>query len=362
MSRTSVIRILVILIVGAAVCLLVYFSPAFFIKEEKPAPVVHLNTGGTSVVAIMLENRWRSAYRKERDVVVDYESTGSTKGVQQMMERKYPIAFTHAPLTDEQKKTAHDQGGAVIQIPVILCAVVPIYNVKGLKDKPPLKFTGEVLADIFLGKITKWNDPALKKLNEGVDLPEIPIEVVHRKDSSGTTFLFTDYLQRVSEAWRKQVGAGNEVKWPVGVGQSRNQGVKGYVQSKEGTIGYVDLIHAVPGEVQYGAVQNKDQTAFIHARAPNMTAAVKGQLAEIPEDMTFDLMNKPGKDSYPICGVIWAVCYQGQPAPTYSRVVSFLQWATHDGQRFATDLSYAPLPEELVGRVEQKLKSIKVAQ
>jgi phosphate transport system substrate-binding protein len=358
-SRTPILRILAIVVVGAAVCLLVYYSPAFFYKEEKPAPAVHLQTGGTSVVDIMMENRWRNAYRKEKEVVVDYESTGSTKGIQGMLEGQYAIAFTHAPLTGEQRQTAGGKRGEVIQVPVVLCAVVPIYNVKELNEKPPLHFTGEVLADIFLGKIDHWNDPVLKKLNPEVDLPPTPIVVIHRQDSSGTTWLFTDYLHQVSERWRQEVGApANEIAWKVGVGKLRNQGVKNEVYATEGAIGYVDLIHALPGEVPYGAVENHDHTAFIHAQAANLTAAVAGQLADLPDDLTFHLTNRAGKDAYPIAGVIWAVCYQAQPADRHSQVVDFLWWATHDGQRFATDMAYAPLPPELVGRVEKKVQSI----
>lgn len=363
MSRTSVLRILIILVIGAGACALVYYSPAFFIKEEKPpVTAAPLKTGGTSVVAIMMENRWRNAYRKERDAEVDYKSTGSTEGVKEMLEGNLAIAFTHAPLSEKQRRMADDKRGPVIQIPIVLCAVVPIYNVKELQGKPPLKFTGPVLADIFLGKIQRWDDPALKKLNEGVDLPDTPIVVVHREDSSGTTFLFTDYLQRVSDDWRNRFGAHSTIQWPVGVGKARNLGVKTHVAHTEGAIGYVDLIYALPDEVQYGAVENKDRSAFIHAAAPNMTAALRAQLADIPEDLTFDLTNKSGKDSYPICGVIWAVCYQDQPVSVYGRLVSFLQWATHDGQRFATTLAYAPLPEELVGRVEKKVKSVRISQ
>jgi phosphate transport system substrate-binding protein len=362
MGRTSIRRILIFLTAGAAVYLLAYYSLAFFVKEEKPVPGVHLETGGTSVVAIMMENRWRSAYRKEKEVVVDYQSTGSTKGVQEMLEGRFAIAFTHAPLTEEQRKTAKEKRGEVTQIPVVLCAVVPIYNLKELKGKPPLRFNGEVLADIYLGKIDQWNDAALKKLNPDAELPATKIAVIHRQDSSGTTWLFTDYLHRVSEAWRKEIGPpANKVAWKVGVGKARNQGVKNEVYATEGAIGYVDLIHAVPGEVPYGAVENHDRTAFIHPTAANMTAAVTAQLADIPQDLTFDLTNKAGKDAYPICGVIWAVCYEEQPAATQRQVVDFLLWATHDGQRFATDMAYAPLPPELVGRVEQKAKSIRVA-
>jgi phosphate transport system substrate-binding protein len=159
---------------------------------------------------------------------------------------------------------------------VVLCAAVPIYSLKGLEEGPPLKFTGEVLADIYLGKIEKWNDPALKKLNEGVDLPDTPITAVHREDSSGTTFIFADFLYGSSEAWRQRVGpADSAVKWPVGVGATRNHGVASHVYTTEGAIGYVDLAQALAWKLAYGAVQNKDKTDFIHANSENMTASVK---------------------------------------------------------------------------------------
>jgi phosphate transport system substrate-binding protein len=357
------LRISLILLVGVGLCFLVYYAPAFLVREERTPEALRLKTGGTSVADIIIENRWRNAYRKAKGIEIDYESTGSTNGIRQMIDGKYAVAFTHAPMTEEQRKEAQGKGGAVVQVPVVLCAVVPVYNLPTLKDKAPVKFTGEVLADIFLGKIDRWNDPALKKLNDGVDLPDTKITVVHREDSSGTTLLFTDYLSGVSPAWREQLGgAASEVKWPVGVGQPRNQNVKGYVQRTDGAIGYVDLLHAMAGDLDYGAVQNKDGTAFIHVEAPNMTAAAQEVLANLPEDLTFSLTSRPGKDSYPICGAIWAVCYQAQPAANEKKVADFLHWATHEGQAFASNMSYAPLPEELVPRVEQKLQAIKVSQ
>jgi phosphate transport system substrate-binding protein len=356
-------RIVVFLVVGAALCALVYFSPRLLIKGEKPPDTVHLKTGGTSVVAFILENGWRRAYRKAKKVEVDYDSTGSTKGINQMIEGKYAIGFTHSPMTEEQKKQAQGKKGEVAHIPVALCAVVPIYHVKELKEKPPLRFTSEVLADIFMGEITRWNHPALKKLNEGVDLPDKPITVVHREDSSGTTFIFTDYLSLTSPAWQKKVGPpGNSIKWPVGVGMSRNHGVHDYIRRTDGTIGYVDLLYAIDAESQYGAVQNKDKTQFIHAEPKHMTAAVQRLLADIPEDLTFKLTNKSGADSYPICGGIWAVCYLAQPPANQKEVVDYLHWVTHEGQEFTSLLSYAPLPDELVRRVDEKLKLIKAVQ
>jgi phosphate transport system substrate-binding protein len=362
MRRVSVIQIAVIVLVVAGLCLLVYHAPAFFIKDDKPRVAVDLPTGGTSVVAILWENRWHTAYRKKKDIEVGYESTGSTKGLKGLIDGKYAITFTHAPMSEEQRKTAKGKGGEVVHVPVILCAVVPVYNVK-VKDGKPLKFTGDVLADIYLGKITKWNDPALTQLNQGAELPDTKMVVVHRKDSSGTTFIFADYLAGASEAWRREMGPpASELKWRVGEEQDRNHGVASYVQRTEGAIGYVDLLHAFSGQLPYGSVENKDKTDFIHAEAPNMTAALEEMMPTLPDDLTFTLTNRPGKKSYPICGAVWAVCYQKQPTSTQQKVVDFLQWVTHEGQSFATPMSYAPLPEALVKRVEEKLKSIKAAE
>jgi phosphate transport system substrate-binding protein len=357
--RISWVRIAVIAVLGGALGLLIYYSPAFFDQEDRSPAPARLKTGGTSVAFVIVQNRWRTAYRKETGIDVDYESTGSTEGIQRMIDRKYAIAFTHAPLSDEQRQKAQAVGGAVVHLPVVLCAVVPVYHVKELQDKPPLNLTGEVLADIFLGKIERWNDPALKKLNEGVDLPDTKITVVHREDSSGTTLIFTDYLAGASAAWRERIGpAKSEVPWPVGVGKARNEGVALHVQQTEGALGYVDLLHAVKDDLPHAAVQNKERTAFVHAEAENITAAAR---AVPPDDATLRLTNRPGKDSYPICGVIWAVCYQTQPTPERKKVVEFLQWVTHPGQEFAKNMAYARLPEELVALADERLKTIKSA-
>jgi phosphate transport system substrate-binding protein len=366
MKQGALIRLSIILLVGLVLAGIVYYSPSYFIQEDRASTPVHLKAGGTSVVYIIMENRWKTAYRKEKGIEVDYDSTGSTSGIKQMIDKNYAIGFTHAPLTDEQKKEAQAKGGEVVHIPVVICAVVPVYNVQELKDKPPLKFTGEVLADIFLGKIDRWNDPALKKLNDGVELPDTKIAVIHRKDSSGTTFLFTDYLAGASEAWQKEMGPANsEVKWPVGVAMPRNEGVAAEVRKTDGSIGYVDLLHTLSfdqGDLQHGAVQNKDKTTFIHADTENLKAAAQGLTADMGEDLTFKLTNRPGKDAFPICGVIWAVCYQHQPASNQQLVGDFLRWIIHDGQQFAERTSYAPLPPDLVERADQKLQSIKTVQ
>jgi phosphate transport system substrate-binding protein len=363
---TSGLRILVLLVVGAILAALIYYAPPFFIKEEQSS-VPHLKLGGTSNVSMIMENRWRTAYRKEKGVEIDYDSSGSTHGIKDMIDKKYAIGFTHAPMTDEQKQEARSKGGEVVQIPVVLCAVVPVYNVKELKDRPPLKFTGKVLGDIFLGKIDRWNHPALKELNKreelGVDLPDTKIVVVRREDSSGTTFIFADYLYGASPAWQQEVGKPkNELKWPEGtVGKERNYGVARHVEFTEGAIGYVDLLNVFHGELPHGAVENADKTAFVHAKAEAMTAAAQSLVANIPEDLTFSLTNKPGAGAYPICGAIWAVCYRNQPPEQQRQAVDFLRWVMHNGQGFAANMSYAPLPEELRSRAEQAVQTIQAA-
>lgn len=359
----SPLRIAIIAILGVAAGAAIYYSPGWFTEGQNTPPLPRLKTGGTGTIFLIVENRWKNAYRKDKGVELEYVSNGSTKGVAAMTDRELAVAFTHAPMTDDQKEKARAKGGEVVHIPMVLCAVAPVYNVKGLQNKPPLKFSGEVLGDIFLGKIARWNDPALKKLNDDVDLPDEKITVVHRKDSSGTTFIFTDYLCDASPAWREKFPKpASEVEWPVGEAQARNEGVAQCVAGTEGALGYVDLVQAWNFELPYGAVQNKDKSAFVHAEADTMTAAAQAVLGGVPDDLTFRLTNQPGKDSYPIAGVVWAVCYQNQPAGERQGVVDFLHWATHEGQGFAKNMSYAPLPKEFVERAEKKLDSITAAQ
>jgi phosphate transport system substrate-binding protein len=361
-------RLLIIVLVGAALCAGVYYAPALFVRKNPDDPTAHLETGGTSVVAFMMD-QWESVYRKQKKVKVNYVSTGSTEGVTRMLQKKVAVGFTHAPLTEEQKQQAQKNGSEVLHIPVVLCAVVPFYNVAELRDKkdkkvPALNFDGEVLADIFLGKIVKWNDPALQKLNVGVQLPDKPIKVVHRKDSSGTTLIFAEYLHSVSPRWREEMGKPqSKLEWKVGEGIERNKGVAQHIAMTDGTIGYVDLLYAKsasygpegrePGT--YGAVLNKDKH-FIHAEPDNITAAAQGLVAGMADDLTFELIDKPGKDVYPISGAVWAVCYRKQPAEQQKMVADFLRWVTHDGQEHAAHRTYAPLPKELIARIDDKLK------
>ena len=359
-SLIPIVLILLLVLVGGGFSALMYFSPGFFVHGDNPPSPIHLKTGGTATVFLILENRWRTAYLHDKGVALDYESTGSTKGLTKMINKDLAVAFSHAPMTEELKDQARTKGGEVVHVPVVLCAVVPVYNLKDLPKDKPLKFSGEVLGRIFRGKIDKWNDPALQELqDEGVKLPDEKIHVVHREDSSGTTFIFTEYLVGASSTWKEKFDKpSSEVPWEVGEGEQRNEGVALSVQQTEGAIGYVDLVHAWNCDLPYGKVQNEEKTAYLRADAENMTTAAQAVGADVGDDQKVKLTNQPGKDSYPITGVVWAVCYKIQPAANQKTVVDFLHWATHEGQQFAKNMAYAPLPPGFVERADKKLESI----
>jgi phosphate transport system substrate-binding protein len=358
------VRIAIFGAIGVVLALLIYFSPQFLIKAEKPSSYTPLKLGGTSVIATIAENRWKTAYRKEKGIEIEYESTGSTGGVTNLIDGSFAIAFTHAPLTDEQKKKAEAKG-PILHIPVILCGVAPVYNVMEFKGKPPVKFTGEVLADIFLGKITRWDDKALRDLNpELMPLPSTEIKVVHREDSSGTTYLFSEFLNATSKSWReKYQHPSSEIQWPVGVGAKRNLGVATKVYQTEGAIGYVDRMCTSFDDMvlDYGAVknENKEKPTFVLAEPEKLVAALQGAFPEIRDDLTFTLADKPGSEAYPISGVVYAICYQNQPETQRHKVSEFLHWITHEGQAAVKRSTYAPLPSELVSRVDRRLNLIK---
>jgi phosphate transport system substrate-binding protein len=235
-------------------------------------------------------------------------------------------------------------------------ADVPAYNLDEVTE--PLKFSGPVLADIYLGKIKKWNDPALQKLNPGAALPEKEIVVVHRSDGSGTTYIWVDYLSKVSPEWKSKVGVGTSVNWPTGIGQKGNEGVAGQVKRSPGSIGYIELVYAVQNKIAYGSVQNKEG-AFITASMESVTAAANASLVEIPDDLRYSITDAPGKDSYPISGTTWGICYVNNPGGKGKAVRDFFHWCTHDGQQYCDALHYSRLPKGLVERVEKRLELIK---
>jgi phosphate transport system substrate-binding protein len=313
-----------------------------------------LNGGGSSFVAPMMK-KWASEYHKAHGVEIDYTSSGSGDGVTKMVDKKNDFGCTDAPMNQEQLKQAADQGGDVVHIPLVIGGVVPIYNLPGV-DKP-LKFTGPVLAKIFLGEIKNWKNDDLAELNKGVDLPNLPITVAHRSDASGTSYLFTDYLSKVSPEWKEKVGASTEPRWPVGAGAPKNPGVAGLVKDTKGAIGYVELLYALEQGLKYGYVQNK-KGKFVQASPETVTAAASG-LKDIPDNLVIDLNNADGEETYPISGTVYMVLYVKQPKEKVKPLKDFIHWVTHEGQDMAKELHYARLPQALVERIDKKIEVIK---
>jgi phosphate transport system substrate-binding protein len=318
-------------------------------------------SGSTFIKPIM--DKWIEAYTKEkRDLEINYQGTGSTAGIKQMTDQAVDFGCTDAFMTEEQLQLAQKRGGEVVHIPLVMGAIVPAYNLKGIDQ--PIQFTGEVLAGIFLGDIKKWNDPALQKINEGVKLPNLDIAVVHRTEGSGSTFIFTSYLQKVSTAWQKSgVGAGTTVKWRTGTGEQGNPGVAGFIGQTEGSIGYIELYYALlkKNEIKFGAVQNHDDK-FILADLKSVTSAADNALKDekrVRADLNIDLLDVSGPDSYPISGTTWAVLYANQDPQRGKALVDFFTWAIHDGQKFNESMHYARLPEALVQRIDEKIRKIK---
>jgi phosphate ABC transporter phosphate-binding protein len=302
-------------------------------------------------------SKWASVYAKERGVQVNYLSVGSGGGTQQMTAQTFDFGCTDAPLNDEQSRKARATGGEVLHIPLAMGAVVPAYNLPGLEL--PLRFSGPVLSDIFLGKVARWNDTKLRDLNPGIPLPDLPVALVHRSDGSGTTYVWADYLGKVSPEWRMQVGLGTSLRWPHGVGQKGNEGVAGHITRTPGAIGYLELVYALQSNIQYGLVQNR-AGAFVQASLRSVTAAAEAVLAEIPDDLRYSLTDAPGGESYPISGTVWAVLYANQPEGKGQILIDFLRWATHEGQHYAKDLHYAALTKGLVERADQKLAQVQL--
>jgi phosphate transport system substrate-binding protein len=331
---------------------------------DKSGSDVRLSSGGSTFVGPMMR-KWKSVYNKETGVEIDYAEKGSGNGIQQMTARTYDFGCTDAPMNPDQLKAAQEKGGDVVHIPLVLGAVVPIYNLGPGKDVQ-LTFDSEVLAGIYLGTITSWRDDKIKKLNKGVDLPKADIVVVRRAEPSGTNFIWTDFLAKTSAAWRKKYPKNGDhgnikIDWPAGfLGKSGNAGVATEVQKTTGAIGYVELIYALEKNITFGKVKNQDGKAVL-ASMEAVTAAAAGALQdEVPEDLTFNLTNKPGKDTYPICGAVWAVLYQDQTKNDNGKeTVKYLRWATHEGQKQCEPLHYAPLPEGIVKLVGKKLDTVK---
>src|SRR5215470_16895637 len=299
--------------------------------------------------------KWFSEYHNQHsNVTINYQSIGSGGGIKQLQSGTVDFGASDGPMSDEQLK---DTPFKVFHIPTVLGAVVPTYNIPGVTGE--LKFTGPVLAEIFLGKITKWNDAQLTKLNPGVKLPDSDIVVVHRSDGSGTTYIFTDFLSKVSQDWANGPKKGTSINWPVGLGGKGNEGVSGTVKQTEGALGYVELIYALANNMAYGSVQNS-AGVFLKGSLASVTAAA-ASVKDMPDDFRVSITNAPGKDAYPISSFTWLlVPAEWKDASKGKAFVGFLNWMVDKGQDMTSALQYAPLPKAVATKVKAKIKEIKV--
>jgi phosphate transport system substrate-binding protein len=298
-------------------------------------------------------SKWFSEYNKlHPDIQINYQSIGSGGGIRQVLNGTVDFGASDGPMSDEQLKEAKTK---ILHIPTVLGADVPAYNIPGVAGE--IKFTQEVLANIFLGKITSWNDPALVKANPGLNLPNQPIIVVHRSDGSGTTYIFTDYLSKISEEWKTTVGKGTSVKWPIGLGGKGNEGVAGQIRQLPGSIGYIELIYALQNNIPYGSVKNAAGN-FERASLGGVTEAA-GSVKSMPADFRVSITNAPGKDAYPISSFTWLLIpVQAKDANKGKILTDFLNWMLTDGQKMTGQLSYAPLPESVVEKVKAAVKQV----
>ncbi len=302
-------------------------------------------------------SKWFSEYNKlHPDVQINYQSIGSGGGIRQITNQTVFFGASDGPMTDEQLQAAP---GRLLHFPTVLGAVVPVYNIPGVSAD--LKFSGPLLADIFLGKIVKWNDPAIAKLNGGVSLPATDITVVHRADGSGTTYIWVDFLSKTSPEWKSKVGVSTSVNWPTGIGGKGNEGVAGLVSQTPGSIGYVELIYALQSKIGYGSVQSAAGD-FVRASLETVTTAAAAASSKMPADFRVSITNAQAKGAYPISSFTWLLLYQDPKDKGQARTMNeFVKWALTDGQKFAAGLGYAPLPASVVKLELSALQKIKVS-
>jgi phosphate transport system substrate-binding protein len=311
-------------------------------------------TGAGATFPYPIYSKWFDEYHKlHANVSINYQSIGSGGGIRQITNQTVFFGASDGPMTPEQLQAAP---GKILHFPMVLGADVPVYNIPNVKD---IKFSGPLLADIFLGKITKWNDPAIAKINPGITLPGTNITVVHRAEGSGTTYIWVDYLSKVSPEWKTKVGVSTAVKWPTGVGGQGNEGVAGLVSQTPGAIGYVELIYALQNKISYGSVQNM-AGEFVTASEMSVTAAAAAAAGQMPPDFRVSITNAPGKGAYPISSFTWLLLYENPKDKNQSKImVDFVKWALSDGQKFAGPLGYAPLPAEVVKLELAALEKVK---
>jgi phosphate transport system substrate-binding protein len=316
-------------------------------------------TGAGASFPYPMYSKWFDEYhKKDTNIEINYQSIGSGGGIKQVTEGTVDFGASDGPMNDDQLKAFQDKHGfAILHFPTVLGAVVPTYNIPGVTGD--LNFTPEALAGIFLGKITKWNDPAIAGANKGVNLPGNDIVVVHRSDGSGTSYIWTDYLSKVSEEWKNKVGKGSSVNWPVGLGGKGNEGVAGLVKQTSNGFGYVELIYAIQNKMPYGTVKNSSG-AFIKADLASVTAAAAGAAKSMPDDFRVSITDASGKTAYPISSFTWLLIpAKFSDGAKRDAIKGFVKWMLADGQNYAEALSYAKLPKEVIAKESKALDGIK---
>ena len=303
-------------------------------------------------------SKWFDDYHKKNpDIQINYQSIGSGGGIKQVTEGTVDFGASDGPMNDEQLKAYQDKHGfPILHFPTVLGADVPTYNISGVTGE--LNFTPEAIAAIFLGKVTKWNDPLIAGANKGVNLPGDEIVVVHRSDGSGTSYIWTDYLSKVSDEWKNKVGKGTSVNWPVGLGGKGNEGVAGLVKQTPNAFGYVELIYAIQNKMPYGKVKNSSGE-FIKADLASVTAAAAGAAKNMPDDFRVSITDAPGKTAYPISSFTWLLIpSKFSDGARHDAIKGFLKWMLTDGQNEVEALSYAKLPKEVVAKEMKALDNI----
>ena len=327
-----------------------------FVCALLAAPVLGQTTlsGAGATFPYPMYSKWFSEYSKSHSgVEINYQSIGSGGGIRQVTAGTVDFGASDMPMTDKQLQ---DSKTKILNLPTVLGADVPAYNLPGVTGE--VKFTPEVLAGIFMGKISKWNDKAITSANPGVNFPDKDIIVVHRSDGSGTTFIWTDYLSKVSPEWKGQVGSDTSVKWPVGLGNKGNEGVSGLIRQMSGSIGYVELIYAVQNNIPYGSVRNSAGN-FIKASLESVSAAA-ASAPKMPPDFRVSITNAPGKDAYPIASFTWLLIPLPSKDPAKGKILNdFLNWMVTDGQKMTAALSYAPLPDNVVAKEKEAIKQVR---
>ena len=313
--------------------------------------------GAGATFPYVIYSKWFDVYHQKTGIEFNYQSIGSGGGIKQVIEGTVDFGASDAPMTDEQmQQVKKKQGTDILHIPTVMGAVVVTYNLPHVGKG--LKLTPDVLSDIYMGKVTKWSDSRITSLNKGLNLPDEAIFVVHRSDGSGTTNIYTGYLSKVSSAWKSKVGQGTSVDWPTGLGGKGNEGVAGLVKQTEGSIGYVELAYAEKNNLPYASLKNKAGN-FVMPTFDAVSAAAAGFIDHMPADLRVEITNADGKDSWPISGFTWLLIYQNmKDKKKADAIVNFLKWAVTDGEKYAKELYYAPLPPEVVKLDLKKIAEI----